>query len=54
MFPITEMLGQKGMPCPLNKISKTIPKANSDTPTSASADDHDLIDFKISIISPLF
>ena len=53
MFPITEMFGQNGMPCPLNRISRTMPRASNDTPTSANADDHDLIDFNISILSPI-
>ena len=40
MLSITDMFGQKGMPCPLKSISRTIPSAISETPTSASADAH--------------
>ena len=37
------MFGQKGTFCPLNKTSKTIPNAISDTPTSANALDQSFI-----------
>ncbi len=54
ILSITDIFGQNGIPCPLNNISRTMPRATNDTPTSASADAHPLIDFTISILSPLW
>tara|TARA_B100001741_G_scaffold272699_1_gene241426 strand:- start:209 stop:406 length:198 start_codon:yes stop_codon:yes gene_type:complete len=48
------MSGQKGTFCPLNKTSKTIPNAISDTPTSAKALDQSFILNNFHIISPLY
>ena len=42
-LPITEILGQNGIVCPVKSTSSTIPRAISETPTSANALAHDFI-----------
>jgi hypothetical protein len=49
-FPITEMSGQKGIPWPVKRTSRTIPRAIKETPTSAKADAHDFILLIISML----
>ena len=49
MLPMMLVDDKNGMLCPLNNTSSTIPRASRLTPTSASADAHAFILFKISI-----